>query len=187
MAAFRFFFTFESSKPFSVNIKDALLEEHSKRQRDKIVKHIGENKDRFAELMHLFFKGEYRITQRAAWSVSYCVKAHPELIKPYFSKLLNNLAKKGLHGSVIRNTVRLLQHVEVPKRYQGKLMNICFNFIQSHNAEVAIKAFSLTVLHNLSKHYPEILPELKLVIEERWEHETAAFRTRARNIVNGKL
>ena len=170
-----------------MDIKDALLEEHSKRQRDKIVQHIGKNKDRFAELMHLFFKGEYRITQRAAWPMSCCVKAHPELIKPYFSKLLNNLAKKGLHSSVIRNTVRLLQHVELPKRYHGKLMNICFDFIQSHNTEVAIKVFSLTVLHNLSKQYPEILPELKLVIEERLEHETAAFRSRASNIANGKV
>jgi len=115
--------------------------------------------------------------------MSYCVRNHPELIKPYFKPLLDNLSKKGIHGAIIRNTVRLLQDVEIPKKYHGKVMDECFRFIQSHETEVAIKAFSLTILHNLSKQYPEILPELKLIIEERWEHETAAFRSRAKKIL----
>jgi hypothetical protein len=48
---------------------------------------------------------------------------------------------------------------------------------------VAIKAFALTVLQNLSAVYPDIKPELKLIIEERWPHETAAFHSRARKIL----
>ncbi|MBS1914935.1 MAG: hypothetical protein JST87_01590 [Bacteroidetes bacterium] len=166
-----------------MNLRDTILEEHSKKQRDKIVKYIGNNKERFAELMKLFFAGEYPVTQRAAWPVSYCVQNHPELIKPYLKRLLDNLNKKGIHGAVVRNTVRLLQDVEIPKKYHGKIMDDCFRFIQSPETEVAIKAFSLSILHNLSKQYPEILPELKLIIEERWEHETAAFRSRAKKIL----
>jgi hypothetical protein len=112
--------------------------------------------------------------------MSYCVKNNPELIQPYFKLLLDNLAKKNLHDTAKRNTVRLLQSVEIPKKYNVKLMNICFDFIQSNETAVAIKVISLTILQNLSKQYPEILPEIKLVIEERWEHETVAFRTRAK-------
>jgi hypothetical protein len=166
-----------------MNLRDTILEENSKKQCDKIVRYIGSNKERFAELMKLFFAGEYRVTQRAAWPMSYCVRNHPELVKPYFKKLLDNLSKKEIHGAVVRNTVRLLQDVDIPKKFHGQLMDDCFRFIQSHETEVAIKAFSLTILHNLSKQYPEILPEIKLIIEERWEHETAAFRSRARKIM----
>src|SRR6201986_385170 len=96
-----------------------LLEEHSKKQTDRIVKYIGKDKDRFAVLIELFFKGEYRITQRAAWPLSYCVREHPELIHPYFKRLLDNLARKDIPAAVIRNTVRLLQDVEIPRRYHG--------------------------------------------------------------------
>ncbi len=166
-----------------MNIEDALMQEHSKKQCDKIVKYIGSNKERFAELMKLFFESEYRITQRAAWPMSYCVRNYPELIKPYFNRLINNLQKKGIPDAVIRNTVRLLQDVEIPKKHHGKLMDICFGYIQSTKAPVAFKAFSLTILGNLSKQYPDIIPELKLIIEERWEHETAAFHSRARKIL----
>jgi hypothetical protein len=169
-----------------MNIRETLLAEHSKKQCDKIVEYIGNDKRRFAALMKLFFEGEYRLTQRAAWPMSYCVGNHPELIEPYYKPLIDNLKKKGLHNAIIRNTVRLLQDVEIPKKYQGKVMSLCFEFIQSHETMVAIKAFSLTILEKLSHSYPEIRPELKLIIEERWEHETPAFRSRAKKILRGK-
>ncbi|MGB8191084.1 MAG: hypothetical protein WCF67_04150 [Chitinophagaceae bacterium] len=168
-----------------MDLKAAILKEHSKAQCDKIVRYIGNDKDRFAELMSLFFKGEYRVTQRAAWPMSCCVKDHPHLIKPYFKKLLDNLEQPGLHDAVVRNTVRLLQDVEIPEKHHGRLMTICFDYIQSNETAVGIKAFSLTILQNLAKLYPEILQELKTIIQERWEHETAAFRSRGKKIVAG--
>src|SRR5258708_9407964 len=142
-----------------MNLHQLIAEEHSKQQCDRIVRYIGNNEERFAELMKLFFKGEYRITQRAAWPMNYCVRLHPGLIGPYFKPLLDNLSKKGLHVAVIRNTMRLLQDVEIPAKYQGRVMNACFDFIQSPTTPIAIKAFSLTVLEHLAKTYPDILPE----------------------------
>ena len=166
-----------------MDIKAELAKEHSKKQCDKIVAYIGNNKERFADLMELFFNGEYRIIQRASWPMSCCVKNHPQLITTYFKQLINNLQKKGIHDAVLRNTVRLLQDVGIPKKYHGKLMDICFGYIQSNEIPVAVKAFSLTILDDLSKQYPDIVPELKLIIEERWEHETPAFHSRARKIL----
>jgi hypothetical protein len=90
-----------------MNLYQLLEEEHSKKQCDRIVKYIGRDKERFAGLAQLFLKGEYRITQRAAWPLSYCVRAHPELIGPYFKRLLDNLGKDAIHVAVIRNTLRL--------------------------------------------------------------------------------
>jgi hypothetical protein len=170
-----------------MDLLKTLEKEHSKEQRDKIVRYIGNDPERFAALMDLFLKGEYRVTQRAAWPMSYCVGNHPELINPYFKQILPLLKKPGVHDAVIRNIVRILQFVTVPKRYHGQLMAACFDFIASNDVPVAIKAFSLTILENLSKEYPDIKSELKLIIEERWPHETAAFRSRAKKILKGQL
>jgi hypothetical protein len=163
-----------------MNLKDALLEEHSKAQCNKIVAYIGSDKKKFERLMKLFFEGDYRVTQRAAWPMSYCVRNHPELINPYFNKLLNKLGTPGEHDAVKRNIVRLLQVVQIPEKFHGQVMTLCFNFIQDNETAVAIKAFSLTILKNLSKQYPEIKAEIKTIIEERWQYETAAFRARAK-------
>lgn len=166
-----------------MDIQQLLRSTHSKKQTDRIVRWIGDDATRFSVLMELFFKGEYRITQRAAWPLSYCVRAHPALIGPYFKALLDNLARKDIHVAVIRNTVRLLQDVDIPKRFHGRVMSTCFEFVQSPETPIAVKVFSLTILGNLSAQYPEIRGELKLIIEEQWEQATPGFRSRAKKLL----
>jgi hypothetical protein len=141
---------------------------------------VGDSKQRFNELFNLFLEDEYRVTQRAAWPVSDCAAAHPEFMKDNFGKLLKNLGKPNLHDSIKRNSIRLLQNVAIPIKYQGQVMNICFEYLESPKEAVAIKAFSLTVLSNLAKQYPEIIPEVKLLIEDQLPQQTAAFKSRAK-------
>ena len=166
-----------------MNIKTALLKEHSKKQCAAIVRFIGNDQKKFDELFDLFLHDEYRVVQRAGWPISYCVEKHPHLITKHFTKLLKNLDKKGIHDAVKRNTVRLLQYVEIPEKFHGRAMDICFRYISSPAEAVAIKAFSITVLQNLAKRYPEIINEIKLVVEERWDFETVAFKTRAKKLL----
>ncbi len=166
------------------NLRDEILKEHSKAQCTHIVNWVGTSQQRFDELFKLFLNDEYRVVQRAGWPVSYCVIAHPEFIKKHWAALIKNLGKPNLHPAVKRNSIRLLQDIEIPEKYQGSIMDICFNYVASPTEAVAVKAFSLTVLKNLSKQYPEILPEIKLLIEEQMPHQTAAFKARAKVFLN---
>lgn len=166
-----------------MNLREEILKEHSKEQCKKIVQWVGASQEKSDELFQLFLTGEYRVTQRAAWPLSYCVEAHPAFIKKNFTKLIDNLQKPNLHNSIKRNTVSLLQYVDIPKKLQGKVMDICFNYVASPKEAVAIKAFSLTVPGNLGKLYPGILPEIKLLIEEQLPTQTAAFKSRAKQLV----
>jgi len=166
-----------------MNLTEEILKEHSKEQCKKIVEWVGYSEQSFDELFHLFLNGEYRVTQRAAWPMSYCVIAHPAFIKKNFTKLISNLQKPNLHNAIKRNTMRLLQHVDIPKKLQGQVMDICFNYVASPTEAVAVKAFSLTVLSNLATLYPEILPEIKLLVEEQLPHQTAAFKSRAKQFL----
>src|SRR5215510_14451580 len=118
----------------------------------KIVRHIGGNQNRFDELMKLFLGNEYRITQRAAWAVSYCAEAYPELIKKHLRNIILNL-RKPIHVAVKRNYVRLLQHIEIPENLQGVLTEICFGFLADREP-VAVKVFSMTVLAKICIAYP---------------------------------
>ena len=64
-------------------------------------------------------------------------------------------------------------------------METSIRFLESPTKAIAVKAFSLTVLGNLSKHYPDIIPELKLVIEDQLPCQTAAFKSRAKWLLKG--
>jgi hypothetical protein len=62
-------------------------------------------------------------------------------------------------------------------------MNICFQYLESPSETVAVKAFSLTILGKLAEKYPEIIPEIKLQVEDQLPHQTAAFRQRAKEFL----
>lgn len=147
------------------------------------MKWVGNNQHRFDELFSLFLNDEYQVVQRAAWPVSYCVDAHPELIGKHWKKLLNNLKKPNLHDAVKRNSIRLMQHIHIPEKYHGEIMDRCFTYLESPGEAVAIKCFSMTVLGNLAKNYPAIKPELKLIIEDQSPHQSAGFKSSAKKVL----
>ena len=170
-----------------MKLREQLLKAHSRANCDKIVQWIGNDQPRFDELFGLFLNDEYRVVQHAAWPLSYCVIAHPQLIKKHLTKLINNLDKTKIPAAVKRNTMRLLQDIEIPEKYQGKIMDACFKYISVPGEAIAVKAFSLTVLQKLAKQYPEIIPEVKLIIEENYERETPAFKSRAKQFLKNSM
>lgn len=166
-----------------MKLRETIVKEHSKANCRRIVKWVGNDQKKFDELFNLFLNDEYRVVQRAGWPISYCIEDQPQLIRKHFARLLKNVEKKGIHEAVKRNTVRLLQYAEIPVRYHGQVMDLCFRYISSPAEPVAVKAFSITVLQNLAKQYPEIINEIRLIIEERWDYETIAFKTRAKKLL----
>ena len=163
-----------------MNLREEILKEHSKKQTDKIIRYIGNDREKYNELVELFLKGEYRVTQRAGWPLSYIAIAHPEMINKHLKKLFSNLEKPDLHNAVIRNTFRLLQFVNIPKSLHGIAADTCFKYFNDKNQPVAIRCFSMTVLANLCKTYPELKNELKISIEDNMPYGTAGFLSRAR-------
>lgn len=165
-----------------MDLRNEILKEHSKEHAMKIANYACSSKNNFKALMQCFMSDEYRLAQRAAWSVSWAARKKPEMIMPFIKDLVAVLKKKNVHNAVIRNSIRVLEAIDIPEKFHGDVMNVCFQFIETPATPIAIKAFSLTTLFNLSKTYPEIKLELKLIIEERRDTETAAFKSRGRKI-----
>lgn len=166
-----------------MNLREALLKEHSKKQTMIIVNYIGDDEKKFAELMQLFLYHEYRVEQRSAWAVSYCAEVHPHLILPYMKPMIDLLKKKNVHDAVKRNIVRILQFIDIPKKYFAKLANACFDLLLSKEEPVAVKVFSMTVLANICKYEPALASELRLVIEDQLPYGSAGFKSRADKVL----
>jgi hypothetical protein len=98
-----------------MDLRNQILSEHTKANCQLIVEWVGHDQSRFDELFELFLHDEYRVTQRAAWPMSYCAIAHPSLMKKNMGRLVRNLQKPNIHNSVKRNTLRFLQVTDVPQ------------------------------------------------------------------------
>lgn len=168
-----------------MDLKAAILQEHSKAQALLIRDYIGDNQILFDELMNHFFSNEYRVTQRAAWIMTHCTEQRPHLIQSHLAKMVSNLKDKKIHVAVKRNTVRLLQNVDIPENLMGTVADCCFNFLANPNEAVAVRIFSMSILYELCKKEPDLAGELKLIIEEFMPHGTAGFRSRGKKILKG--
>jgi hypothetical protein len=151
---------------------------------EEMIKKIGKSKSLFHELMNCLFSGNLRASQNAAWIASEIVRAHPSLVQSYSEQVASLACTNDVDEAVLRNVLRLLMAVTIPEVCHGALMNRCFELIESPARPPAIKANALSVLANFCTQYPEIMQELKIIIMGQFQHESPAFRSRAKKILH---
>ena len=166
-----------------MDLRSEILKEHSKAQSTWVKAWIGNDRKRFHQLLQLFLHDEYRVVQRSAWIISLVAGEHPKLIEPYLGQIIQKMHEPGVHVAVKRNVVRILQHLPIPEELQGIVLNTCFDLLADPGETIAVRAFSMTVLANLSKVYPEIRQELKIIVSDVLAREpSAGFKARARRL-----
>lgn len=165
-----------------MDILKELEQNHSKASTLQIVAYIGNDKSKFEELAALFFSKDNRISQRASWPLGYSALAHPELIYPYFEQMIHNL-ENPIHNAVKRNTIRILGELDIPEPLLGEAADICFRFLDDPKEAIATRVFSMEVLLNITKKEPDLANELRIVIEDHYDHGSAGFQARGRKIL----
>jgi hypothetical protein len=166
-----------------MNLQQSLPNRYSQTEFQKIIDWIDGSHEHFAELMEIFFERNSQRNQYAASIMIHCVDKWDYLLTPYLEKLILNLQNDNLEDATKRNTVRVLQNVKIPKNLHGILADICFNYLKNHSEAIAIKVFSMTIIHNLIKDYPELKEELRFILEEQMPFQSAGFRSRAGKIL----
>jgi len=166
-----------------MDLKRAILKEHGRKQAHKIADYCSQSSSRFKSLVDIYLAGPYRVTQRASWPLSICAEERPELIAPHLKKLLDFTTKPGVHDAVKRNTMRLLQFIDVPKRNHAQVIDLYFSFLQQPKEAVAIRVFAMTSLSRVITDKPDLQKELRIILEDQLPYGTAAFRSRASKLI----
>lgn len=167
-----------------MNLEAEILKEHSKNQTIRIASFIGNDKKRFKEFIQLFMRGNYRLTQRSAWILIYCVMNHPELITPYHTLLIKKIGEPGIHDSVKRNILKVWTVIPLPEKYFGEVYSMCYQYLRSIDEPVAVKVHAMTVMERIVKIYPGLKNELQILIEDMMPFGKPAIISRGRKILN---
>ncbi len=149
----------------------------------KIANFILENPSHFDELMQCFFSNDFRLSHWASNVMNLCVEKDHHFILPYLDKIVSGLQMPTPHDAMKRNSLRVLQLFPIPEQYMGDIADLCFQYLQSAKEPIAIRVFSMTVLYNISKVYPEIKPELALIIEDMLPYGSPGIKSRGNKIL----
>lgn len=164
-----------------MQIKDLLLQEHSKKQVLVIVDYVGKNQSRFDALFKQLFAGQL-LAQRASWPLSYCVAAHPQLIQKHIGSVME-LLTTPTHPAVKRNLLHILKDTAIDTKYHGQLIDLCFAFLRSYEEPAAIRVFAMRTLARLCKSYPELSNELLLTVEDLLPHGLPSMRAAGKQVI----
>lgn len=166
-----------------MKIREALLAEHSKAQALHVAAMATKSAKQFGQLIECFTSKDVVLAQRAAWALTWAVRSNPGMVLPHLEAIVHTIETTAPHNAVTRCALSILEIVPVPESLEGRVMNACFRFVEEPGHPPAFKAYSLTILWNLSQRYPDIQAELKLLIESNWDNESPAFKSRARKIL----
>jgi hypothetical protein len=166
-----------------MDIEKEILAVRSKEQVAKLVKWVGKDKMRFQKLMELFLHGEDPLAKKSAWIVGHCAESNPELVSPWLKPMINKMQEPEVHDAVKRNVVRILQFVDIPRRLQGIVANLCFELISSIDEPIAVRTFSMTVLAKIAQEEPDLKKELEIAVRQMLPYATPAFRVRAKKVL----
>ncbi len=165
-----------------MDIRKELLKAHSIYQTMKVVNYIDRDELLFDELMELFFRNEPVVAQRAAWAVGHCFRKYPWHIYPYLKRMLDHL-NNDVHVALRRCTLVILSEVEIPEDIEGEVADLCFDILQSAREAIAVQASAMTALYNISQKYPELIPELKMAIEDIMPYASSGLKNRGMKIL----
>jgi hypothetical protein len=154
----------------------------SKQQVEKLIRWVGTDSKRFAQLMNLFLNGDEDISRRSAWVIGHCCERKPELAKPWLKTMIKKMLEPNIHSAIQRNVMRILQYVEIPKSLKGIVVNQCFNFISDTKTAVAPQALAITVLSNIARKEPDLMNELRVLVRQMLPYGTPAFHARVKKI-----
>ncbi len=166
-----------------MNFYQILNQPYAKKALKNVVSEIISNADKLTEIIELFNHNNQHISNYAGWIISYIGEENPELLKKHLPLIIQKLESKENSQAMVRNIFRTLQFVEIPKKQEGFVLTKGFEFLNNNNSSIAVKVFSMSVLFNFSKKYPEIQNELKLSLENQMEHASAGFKCRATKIL----
>ena len=163
-------------------LRDLIDAKHSANQMRKIVKYIGNDQNRFDELIKITLGNEERLSQRASWPVGYCIEAHPDLAKAHLKKIIKFLPVKA-HPAIQRNLAKLLTFVEIPTTLESLLIENCFLILNSNDSPIANRAYAAYAIEKVCRKYPELYQEVISWLQAPSEVASPGMKAVMRNVL----
>jgi len=119
---------------------------------------------------------------RASWLIDKVYDIAPELVRPYLNDMIA-LLPDLTNESKRRQFLKIISLEPLSKNVSGKFINHCFDLLMANTTAIAIQVYAMQTLYHFSRYEPDIQNELALILQEKMDHGSAGFCSRARKIL----
>lgn len=165
-----------------MTLEDLLKLEQSRRNVDQVISIIQKNPEYFNTLWLIFISNREPECRRAAWAID-ILNEDLSFITSTHLETLVDLLPGFRHSGLKRHALRILERNALPEKNKGQLVSICFGLLESNNAPIAVKMFSVKILARVAMQEPDLKRELIEIIEIQMDDSSPGFKSIGRKII----
>ncbi len=142
----------------------------------------GDNEVCFDHLYKLSLRSNEQIAMRASAVIERISRKYPYLLLPYTNELIQTIPQLTYIG-LKRNFLKAIRYIDYNDEDSGRLMNICFDAIQSTQQKPAIKVYAMDILLKIIEKYPELIVEFQIILEQHLYSEIPSIAAHTRQLL----
>ncbi|MCG8579736.1 MAG: hypothetical protein MI866_07460, partial [Bacteroidales bacterium] len=133
-------------------------------------------------LLELNMHDNPKIAWRSAYLLDLAHDINPSILDNYLELIMERTPKLS-NQSIKRHYLRILSQHDMSDIADGQILDCCFEWLQTEETPIAVKAHCMQIIYDLTIPYPELIPELKAVLENLLPYGSKGEVNRAKKIL----
>lgn len=151
---------------------------------DIMVADIGNDQEKFDEMMVLALQDVYPLSMRAARVIELCMPRRINLFKSHINKIIRLLPSVKVDG-LKRSFLKIFADspIYMDEELSGQLVDLAFNYLGDQKQAISVRAYSIDILVRFVRIYPEMKPELIAILESMILDASVGLKTKCRKTI----
>lgn len=149
-----------------------------KKQVVAIAEAVGDKPEYFELLWQIISKDKGLISWRAAWVAENIFHLYPEMIEPYYEKMID-LLHITKDNSLKRHLFKILSLSPIREESMGVLVNLSFDCVADTRLPPAPRAHCMQILFEAAMLQNDMMQEVILVFDDLRFDESSGIKARA--------
>ena len=147
----------------------------------QLANYLAANQEEVPLLIHGLIIKDVEANKKAAWCLGKLGEICPQGLQKHQTELLKILSEKGKHNSVYRNIFRVFCFQEPLEKNEGTYLNLAISYFEDITHANAVRAFALKGMTPVLKKHPELIHEIKSIIEWSWDSGSPGVKSISKN------
>ncbi len=152
------------------------------RRFNEVAKELAQSPSDIQLLFELNTHKKPKIAWRSAYLLDLSHDVDPSILDDYLSTLIERTPQLT-YESIKRHYLRILSQHDLSELADGNFLDCCLNWLQTEETAIAVKAHCMTIAYELCKPYPELIPELRAILENLLPYGSKGEVNRAKKIL----
>lgn len=164
-------------------VKSYLSSPISVEKANQLANYLSKNQKEIKSLIKSLKSDDIEFTKKAAWCLGKLGEVCPKALEKHQGELLKILLDNTRHNAVYRNIFRVFCFQNPTAKNEGDFINLAISYFEDVTQASAVRAFALKGMAPILKKHPELIQEVKSIIEWSWDSFTPGLRSISKNTI----